>query len=163
MIVQEKIKQIVDVPRLRQGETTTLLNSLLADEFHLYVTTRRAQRDINETNFNVLNKFFEVQFQILENIIQRTDERVYKVGRFSPNSLNDFLKLGRLNGTYEENNDKGNIVNKLLEYHKLIINLLHNDIMLIIEANNDSDTSSFLSELLEQHEKIVWMLESHLP
>jgi len=163
LIVQEKIKQIVDVPMLRQGETITLLNSLLADEFQLYVTTRRAKRDIKETDFNVLNKFFEIQFQILENIIQRTDERVYKVGRFSPNSLNDFLKLGRLNGVYDGTNDQQNIINKLLEYHKLIINLLHNDIIITVEANPDTDTSSFLSELLEQHEKIVLMLESHLP
>jgi len=160
--MHEKIKQSNDTTIQRQGNITELFNSLLADEYQLYVTTRRAQRDIKETNFNGLNKFFEIQFEILEKIIQSIGERVDTVGRFSPDSLNDFLKVGRLNGSDQVTNDQRNIINKLVEHHKLLINLLNNDIITTIEVHNDPETASFLSKLLEQHEKIVWMLGSHL-
>jgi starvation-inducible DNA-binding protein len=144
------------------GEVAKSLNALLADEYQLYVITRRAQREIKETNINGMDKFFENQFEVLEKIIQSTDERVRTFGRFSPNSLNDFLKVGRLNGSNQRAYDQINMINKLLEYHKLLVNLLRSDITTILEVHNDSDTASFLSELLEQHEKIIWMLESHL-
>jgi starvation-inducible DNA-binding protein len=144
------------------GEVAQSLNALLADEYQLYVTTRRAQREIKETNFNGMDKFFENQFEVLEKIIQSTDERVRTFGRFSPNSLNDFLKVGRLNGSNQGTYDQRNIINKLLEHHKLIIDLLRSDITTTVEIHNDSETASFLSGLLEQHEKIVWMLKSHL-
>ena len=160
--MHEKIKQNIDTTFQRQGNITELFNSLLADEYQLYVTTRRAQRDIKETNFKGLNKFFEIQFEILEKIIQSIGERVDTVGRFSPDSLNDFLKVGRLNGSDQVTNDQKNIINKLVEHHKLLINLLNNDIITTIEVHNDPETASFLSKLLEQHEKIVWMLGSHL-
>ena len=160
--MHDKMKQSIDTTIQRQGNITELFNSLLADEYQLYVTTRRAQRDIKETNFNGLNKFFEIQFEILEKIIQSIGERVDTVGRFSPDSLNDFLKVGRLNGSDQVTNDQRNIINKLVEHHKLLINLLNNDIITTIEVHNDPETASFLSKLLEQHEKIVWMLGSHL-
>jgi starvation-inducible DNA-binding protein len=144
------------------GEVAKSLNALLADEYQLYVITRRAQREIKETNINGMDKFFENQFYVLEKIIQSTDERVRMVGRFSPNSLNDFLKVGRLNGSHQREYDQINMINKLLEYHKLLVNLLRSDITTILEVHNDSETAAFLSELLEQHEKIIWMLESHL-
>ena len=160
--MHDKMKQSIDTTIQRQGNITELFNSLLADEYQLYVTTRRAQRDIKETNFNGLDKFFEIQFEILEKIIQSIGERVDTVGRFSPDSLNDFLKVGRLNGSDQVTNDQKNIINKLVEHHKLLINLLNNDIITTIEVHNDPETASFLSKLLEQHEKIVWMLGSHL-
>ena len=160
--MHEKIKQSNDTTIQRQGNITELFNSLLADEYQLYVTTRRAQRDVNELNFNGLENFFEIQFEILEKIIQSIGERVDTVGRFSPDSLNDFLKVGRLNGSDQVTNDQKNIINKLVEHHKLLINLLNNDIITTIEVHNDPETASFLSKLLEQHEKIVWMLGSHL-
>jgi len=160
--MHEKMKQNVGAPMQRQGEVTELFNFLLADEYQLYVITRRAHRDTKETNFNGLDKFFEIQFEILEKIIQSIGERVDTVGRFSPDSLNDFLKVGRLNGSDQGTNDQGSIIDNLIRHHKLLINLLHNDIIKTIEVQNDSETASFLSKLLEQHEKVVWMLGSHL-
>lgn len=156
------MKQNIDTTSQKQVNITELFNSLLADEYQLYVTTRRTQRDIKETNFNGLDKFFEIQFEILEKIIQSIGERVDTVGRFSPDSLNDFLKVGRLNGSDQVTNDQRNIINNLLKHHKLLIDLLDNDIITTIEVHNDPETASFLSKLLEQHEKIVWMLGSHL-
>jgi len=55
------------------GDAARSLNSLLADEYQLYLTTRRAQREIKETNFNGMDKFFEIQFEILDKIIFKTD------------------------------------------------------------------------------------------
>ena len=156
------MKQNIDVPSQSKKEVTKLINSLLADEYQLYVTTRKAQRDINESNFDGSNKFFEIQFEILEKIIQNTGERVDTVGRFFPDSLNDFLKVGRLDRLNQGTNDRRSIIINLIEHHNLLINLLHNDIMKTIEVHNDPETTSFLSKLLEQHEKIVWMLGSHL-
>jgi starvation-inducible DNA-binding protein len=144
------------------GDAARSLNSLLADEYQLYLTTRRAQREIKETNFNGMDKFFEIQFEILDKIIFKTDERVNSVGRFSPNSLNDFLKVARLQESNQETEDQRNLISRLAVHHKFLISLVRNDIMTIFKVHNDSETVAFLSDILEQHEKIVWMLRSHL-
>jgi len=144
------------------GDAARSLNSLLADEYQLYLTTRRAQREIKETNFNGMDKFFEIQFEILDKIIFKTDERVNSVGRFSPNSLNDFLKVARLQESNQETEDQRNLISRLAVHHKFLISLVRNDIKTIFKVHNDSETVAFLSDILEQHEKIVWMLRSHL-
>ena len=155
------MNQKVDAPVKELGEVSLLIYTLLADEYLLYAKTRYAQRDIKRSNFNGLSKFFDSQFEVLDMIIDNTTERVHILGRSFPDSLHDFLKTARLPKQDEEFSDQDYIIKSLLKEHESIISLLHNDIITIGEVHKDSDTAAFLSELMKQHEKIVWMLESH--
>ena len=143
-------------------EVALLINSLLGDEYVLYAKTRRAQWDIEGTNFSPSRKFFEIQFEILDKIIHSTNEKVRLFGRTNPASLNDFLLAVRLNNADENSSDKPVIIKKLFDHHESLISLLRQDITTVGEKYQDFDTVIFLSGLLEQHEKIAWMLTSHM-
>ncbi|MCB0572944.1 MAG: DNA starvation/stationary phase protection protein, partial [Saprospiraceae bacterium] len=47
----------------------SLLNMLLADEFLLYVKTRNAHWNITGPHFSELHRFFEEQYEALDEVI----------------------------------------------------------------------------------------------
>jgi len=50
----------------------------------------------------------------------------------------------------------------LLGDHQSIIEFLRGNVNEFAEAHKDAGTSDFITGLLEKHEKIAWMLRSHL-
>ena len=145
------------------SEVSYVINVLLADEYQIYKATRKAQREAAEIKITGLNKFYENQYEILENIIRSASDRAHKNSDAYKNSLDDLLKTGRLKALEEESYSKNFIIERLHAYHELLISLLRTDIINIAEVHKDNDTATFLSQVLEKHEKIIWMLESHLP
>ena len=145
------------------SDVSHVINVLLADEYQIYKATRKAQREVEEIKINGLNKFYENQYEILENIIRSTSERVHKNGNSYHYSLDDLLKAGRIVALEEKIYSKNFIIERLHAYHESLIGLLRADIIKIAEVHKDTDTATFLSQVLEKHEKIMWMLESHLP
>jgi starvation-inducible DNA-binding protein len=145
------------------AEVALLINSLLGDEYLLYARTRRAQWDIEGSNFTPSRKFFEIQFEILDKIIYSTNEKVRLLGSANSGSLDDFLKAVRLNKKEDNDpDDKTIIIKRLFEHHESLIRLLRQDIITVGGTYKDFDTVVFLSGLLEKHERIAWMLTSHL-
>lgn len=138
------------------------LNTLLADEYLLYTKTRIAHWNIKGKNFNELHKFFESQYDALDIIIDDTAERVRSLGHFALGSMKDFLKVARLS---EQNDDFGNqdqIIQTLLQDHESLIRSLRKDITIISSEFRDLGTADFMTGLMEQHEKMAWMLRSYL-
>ena len=78
------------------SDVSHVINVLLVDEYEIYKATRKAQREVAEIKINGLNKFYENQYEILENIIRSTSERVYNNGNSYHYSLDDLLKAGRI-------------------------------------------------------------------
>jgi len=50
----------------------------------------------------------------------------------------------------------------LLEDHESIIRSLRKDITVVADVSKDLGTADFMTGLMEQHEKMAWMLRSHL-
>jgi starvation-inducible DNA-binding protein len=95
-------------------------------------------------------------------IIDDTAERVRALGHFALGSLKDFLKVAQLSEQNDNFSDQNHIIKTLLEDHESIIHSLRNHIVIITDEFKDLGTADFMTGLMEQHEKMAWMLRSYL-
>jgi starvation-inducible DNA-binding protein len=156
------MKPNIEISDKNLKEVATLLNTILADEYVLYTKTRNAHWNIQGDNFIELHKLFETQYDALNIIIDDTAERVRSLGHFALGSLKDFLSVTQLTEQNEDFSDQNHIIKTLLEDHESVIHSLRNHIPNISEELKDLGTADFLTGIMEQHEKISWMLRSYL-
>lgn len=143
-------------------EITTFLNTLLADEYVLYTKTRNAHWNVSGSSFYELHKFFGIQYEVLDVMIDDLAERVRALGHFALGSLKDFLSVTHMS---EENHDFSNsteIIQTLVTDHETIIRMIRNEIISTADKYNDHGTTDFVTGLMEQHEKMAWMLRAFL-
>jgi starvation-inducible DNA-binding protein len=88
----------------REG-AVAILNTLLADEYLLYTKTRNYHWNVVGPQFNDLHKFFEAQYNELNEIIDEVAERSRALGGNAFGTMIEFLKSTRLkeeSGYYPE-------------------------------------------------------------
>jgi starvation-inducible DNA-binding protein len=139
-----------------------LLNTLLADEYVLYTKTRNAHWNIQGPNFIALHKFFESQYDELDVIIDDVAERVRTLGHFALGTLKDFTSMTRLSEHNHNFSDSKHIIQTLMEDHEGVIRSLRKDITSMAEEYRDLGTADFMTGVMEQHEKMSWMLRASL-
>lgn len=156
------MKPNIEISDSNLQEVATLLNTLLADEYVLYTKTRNAHWNIQGPSFMELHRFFQEQYEELDEIIDEVAERVRMLGHFALGALKDFLSVTNL---LETNGDFGNqkqIVQKLIEDHETIIRIIRKDISPIADKYKDLGTSDFVTGIMKQHEKMAWMLRAYV-
>ena len=77
-------------------------------------------------------------------------------------SLEEFLKLTHLPEEPNKKFDAKGMLAALLADHESIAQHLRQDLAAIEEKSGDVGTSDFLCGLMQQHEKMAWMLRSYL-
>lgn len=137
-----------------------ILNSILADEFLLYVKTRNFHWNVKGPQFMGMHKFFESQYNEIEEVIDEVAERVRTLGMRPYSSMKEFLDNSKLKENIEEK-DKNSMVKELLNDYETIIRELRNSIEEVSETK-DHGTEGFIANLIEKHEKTAWMLRSSL-
>jgi starvation-inducible DNA-binding protein len=65
-------------------------------------------------------------------------------------------ETGHLNGNAEL------MLDNLLKDNEMIVQFLRRDIPLAADTYRDVVTSGFMETLMEEHEKMAWMLRAHL-
>ncbi|MBS1669648.1 MAG: DNA starvation/stationary phase protection protein [Bacteroidetes bacterium] len=138
------------------------LAKLLADEYLLYTKTRNAHWNVEGPDFFEKHKFFESQYEQLDNFIDDIAERIRAIGHYAPASLNAFLKLTSLTEETRETKDSKDFISALLADHESIIMMLRGFITELGNDQCDLGTSDFVTGLMEEHEKMAWFLRSHL-
>jgi len=138
------------------------LAKLLADEFVLYTKTRNAHWNVEGTDFHAMHLFFESQYEELEDIVDGVAERIRKVGHYAPATLKSFLELTHLTEKLEDKNDSLSFIKELLEDHESIIEFIRGNIEPFASKYYDYGTSDYITGLMEEHEKLAWMLRAHL-
>ena len=156
------MKPNIDIAENHIKEIALLLNTLLADEYVLYTKTRNAHWNIQGANFIELHTFFESQYVVLEVTIDNVAERIRALGHFAMGSLRDFTALSRISEQNHDFTDAKNIIKTLMEDHEAVIRSLRKEIGDVGEKLKDAGTADFLTGLMEQHEKMAWMLRAHL-
>ena len=91
------------------------LAKILADEYVLYTKTRSAHWNIEGADFYDKHKFFESQFEQLDDIIDSVAERIRSIGHYASATLKSFLSLTHLTEETRENNDSQVFLKDLLE------------------------------------------------
>ena len=146
----------------QRGGVITVLNTLLGDEFVLYTKTRRFHWNVTGPNFSELHKFFDAQYQELSEIVDQVAERVRTLDGMAAGSLEEFLKLTHLPEEPNKKFDAKGMLAALLADHESIAQHLRQDLAAIEEKSGDAGTVDFLTGVLQQHEKMAWMLRSYL-
>jgi len=154
------MKPTIGIPDHDIEEIAALLNKLLADEYVLYTKTRNAHWNVVGLNFFELHKLFENQYQSLDKMIDDIAERVRSLGHFALGSLKDFLSVTHMDEENQDFSDAKQIIQTLVHDHESIIRIIRNDITPISEKYRDLGTAGFVTGLMEQHEKITWMLRA---
>ncbi|MET1057589.1 MAG: DNA starvation/stationary phase protection protein [Pedobacter sp.] len=152
----------IGISKDRLAEVAHSLSKILADEFVLYTKTRKAHWNIEGPDFYNKHKFFEEQYNEIEEIIDEVAERIRKLGHFAPASLKQFLELTHLSEDDREQNDSQGYIKMLLADHESIIIHIRENINNYASPLKDLGTSDYITGLMETHETMAWMLRAHL-
>ena len=137
-----------------------ILNTLLADEYLLYTKTRNYHWNVVGPQFNDLHKFFETQYEALDDVVDDVAERARSLDGHALGTLAELGKRARLKerpGKYPE--AKAMLADLLGDYEALI-RYLRADVATTMDKHGDAGTSYFLTGLMEKHEKMAWMLRA---
>jgi starvation-inducible DNA-binding protein len=155
------MKATIGIPENHLQAVGLELNQLLADEFVLYTKTRNCHWNVEGSNFMEMHKFYETQFEELDEIIDDVAERIRSIGHYAEARLKDYVKLSRLEEQEYTNKQKDQLQN-LLNDHETIIQNLRKLIVLFSDTHKDLGTSDFVTGLMGKHEKMAWFIRSYL-
>ncbi|WP_125723544.1 Dps family protein [Flavobacterium ustbae] len=156
------MKTNIGIKQENISKIAAILAKVLADEFVLYTKTKRAHWNVEGPDFYNKHLFFEQQYDAIDEIVDTVAERIRSLGHYTPATLKDFLALTHLTEELQEKNDSNGFIKELLIDHESIIIYLRENINLIANDLQDAGTSDFITGLVENHEKMAWMLRAHL-
>jgi starvation-inducible DNA-binding protein len=137
-----------------------ILNNLLADEYVLYTKTRNYHWNVVGPQFNDLHKFFQEQYEALDEMVDEVAERARSLGGKAYGTLADFSQHSRLKEQPGKQPAAATMVANLQADHEAMVRTLRADLETVMEKHNDAGTNDFLTGLMEKHEKMAWMLRS---
>lgn len=150
-IQQENITNVVEI-----------LTKVLADEFILYTKTKKAHWNVEGPDFYNKHIFFQQQYEQLDENVDAVAERIRTLGHYAPGTLSEYLALTHLTEKSRETNDSIGYIKELVSDHESIIIYFRENINNLADKLQDVGTSDFITGLLENHEKMAWMLRAHL-
>lgn len=156
------MKPNIELSDQNRKEIADLLNTLLADEYVLFTKTRKAHWNIQGQNFMELHKFFEGQYEVLDEIIDEVAERVRALGQLSIGSLKEFAKVTNLLEDDRDLSSQKHTIETLTHDHEIIIRTIRTSIVPVSEKCTDLGTTDFVTGVMEQHEKMAWMLRAYI-
>lgn len=159
-----KMRPAIGLTDKSRAGVAAILNSVLADEYVLYTKTRNFHWNVVGPQFSELHKFFEGQYEAIDETIDEVAERIRALGEPSPGSLAEFLKLTRLKETpaLAKKTSPEKMIEILLNDHEALISTLREDLETTASKYKDAGTQDFLTGIMEEHEKMAWMLRSYL-
>jgi starvation-inducible DNA-binding protein len=137
-----------------------ILNNVLADEYVLYTKTRNYHWNVVGPQFNDLHKFFESQYEALNEVVDEVAERARALGGKAFGTLAEFSQHSRLKEQPGKQPPALTMVGNLQSDHEALVRTLRADLATVMEKHNDAGTSDFLTGLMEKHEKMAWMLRA---
>ena len=143
-----------------RAKVLALLDAALADLSVLSMKTRGFHWNVVGSRFNDLHKFFETQYAALEAEVDETAERSRALGGRSLGSLRELLGKTRLKEAASGRPLSADaMLAELLRDHESFIRSLRADAD-ACGAAADKGTEDFLVGMMEEHEKMAWMLRS---
>lgn len=162
---KSKTVNIIDIDtgisRENLQKIANILNDDLADEYVLLTKTRDYHWNVEDPRFNDLHKFFEEQYELIDASIDEIAERVRALGSKTRATLKEFINSSQIQEDIGSFPNADTMLSNLLSDHETIIKTLRKNIKECQELN-DEGTANFLTDKMEQHEKMAWMLRSFI-
>jgi starvation-inducible DNA-binding protein len=149
------------IPRENLKKIANILNDDLADEYVLLTKTRNYHWNVEDPRFNDLHKFFEGQYELISASIDEIAERVRAIGGKTRATLKEFINSSQIGEDVGSYPDADTMLGNLLSDHETIIKTLRKNIKECQDLNDEA-TANFLTEKMEEHEKMAWMLRSFI-
>jgi starvation-inducible DNA-binding protein len=143
-------------------EVVGILNILLADEYLLFTKTRNYHWNVVGKDFKERHEFFQQQYEKLDGMIDEIAERTRQLGGGTVATMNEFMRITNLKEKPGEYPSDLKMISNLLTDHESTIKYLRKSADKCDEEYNDMGTNDFLIGLMEIHEKMAWMLRTHL-
>jgi starvation-inducible DNA-binding protein len=137
------------------------LNRLLATEFGLYTKTLNFHWNVVGKWFGPLHKLFNDQYESLQEIVDLIAERVRALDHNAVATMTEYLQIMSIEENPNIYPDDTTMLKQLAHDHEIVIGLLRT-ITKLAETDHDAGTANMTAELLETHEKMLWMIKSHL-
>jgi len=154
-------KMITQLTQSNKKAIAAGLNKLLATEFGLYTKTLNFHWNVVGKWFGPLHKLFNDQYEELQTIIDLIAERIRALDHNAIATLKEYtetMAIDEAPGLYP---DDSTMLKQLRDDHEIVIGLLRT-ITDLAETNHDAGTANMTAQLLETHEKMAWMIRSHL-
>ncbi|MCE3232400.1 MAG: Ferritin Dps family protein [Rickettsiaceae bacterium] len=134
------------------------LSILLADTYALALKTQNYHWNVTGMEFYSLHKLFEEQYEALHNAADELAERIRALGSFSPGSFGEFSKLTNIPEPKKNANSKA-MLEDLIKSHETLVKQAKK-VIDVSEKADDSSTADIVIGRIEEHQKIIWMLNS---
>ena len=105
-----------------------ILNTVLADEFVLYLKSRRFHWNVEGPDFAELHDLFQKHYEQLGHIVDDVAERARALDGVAAGSLEEYLKLTRLKEEPTMRYDARGMIAALLADHETLIRNLRRDL-----------------------------------
>ena len=160
MAVIKKIKPNDGLNEEQREAMIGLLKTALADQHVLYMKMRHYHWNVTGPQFQPLHELIEEQYDDIADTIDDTAERIRQYGEFAPGTLKEMLELARL--TEDETVPTAReMVANLVADHESVIRALREDIE-IADDHDDVAVEDYFTGLLQDHQKMAWLLRAHL-
>lgn len=138
-------------------EIISLISVILADSYALAVKTQNYHWNVSGPEFYSLHKLFEEQYSQIFDAIDEIAERIKALGGYAPGSFSEYAKLTNISDAIKKAPSK-DMLKDLAKSHKIVIDELKKTIKKCLD-HNDEATADLLIGRVEEHEKMLWMLE----
>ncbi len=152
----------IDISAQHRKECAAMLNKILADEYLVYTKTLNYHWNIVSPHFDAMHSFFKKQYEQMLDIVDEVAERARALGEPSFGTMKEFLASTQLKEEAGVVPSEEQMIKNLLNDHETIIRTMRVAQQAAMEKYNDAGTNNFLTELMERHEKMAWMLRSFL-
>lgn len=140
-------------------DSVETLSQLLADTYVLQAKTQNYHWHLQSTNFIALHSLFETQYNEMRDGIDELAERIRILGYRAPATLAQFLELSSI--PEDDLTSDEEMLQALVGAHMHIITNLRTALEPLKQGNDDG-TIDLLVERLRAHEKMHWVLDSHM-
>jgi starvation-inducible DNA-binding protein len=146
----------------QRAGVAAILDRTLADLYVLYTKTRNYHWNVVGEHFRDLHKLLQEQYEQLDDAIDLVAERSRKLGALALGTLKEFLEHASLKEQPGDYPDSYTMLSNLCADHEAVIQWLRKSADDCEEKYHDMGTNDFLIGLMQEHEKMAWMLRSYL-
>lgn len=141
---------------------TELLNQSLANLSLLLIKTKKYHWDVVGLQFQMLHELWGQQYEAIAQNVDECAERVRMLGGYPLGTAEGFLQKSTLREHPGDLPTPTEMVAHLVADHEEVIRTLRQQVNCCSQDYGDEGTADFLTALMEQHEKMAWMLRSLL-
>jgi starvation-inducible DNA-binding protein len=151
----------IGLPATACNAVSVELNKLLANEYALYTKTLKFHWNVRGKHFGPLHALFQKHYEQLLDMADRVAERVRALDLYAYGTLKEFATHMTISEHPGVNPADLEMIKILVGDHETVIQQLRPMIKLAVSVQ-DEGTNNMLADLIEEHEKMAWMLRAHL-